>query len=98
MIGATPDVLAALPGMTPELLGTFLRQRALTPQNGQILLSLLGPAQSHASADATKTMRVAVRISFDNGRQTSAEVVIFVGDGSDPEPYRVLSWQDGMDE
>jgi len=31
-------------------------------------------------------------------RQTSAEVVIFVGDGSDPEPYRVLSWQDSMDE
>jgi general secretion pathway protein K len=98
VIGATPDVLAALPGMTPELLGTFLRQRTLTPQNGQILLSLLGPAQAQASADATKTIRVTTRISFDNGRQTSAEVVIFVGDGTDPEPYRVLSWQDALDE
>jgi hypothetical protein len=24
--------------------------------------------------------------------------VIFVGEGNDPEPYRVLSWHDGMDE
>ena len=51
-----------------------------------------------SSIQGMEKARVAVRISFDNGRQTSAEVVIFVGDGSDPEPYRVLSWQDGMDE
>ena len=97
VLDAGPEVLAALPGMTPDRLNAVLRQRAATPQNGQILLSLLGPAGAQASMEATKTLRVTARISFDNGRQTSAEVVIFVGDG-DSEPYRVLSWHDALDE
>jgi general secretion pathway protein K len=97
VLDAAPEIIAALPGMTPDRLHAFLRQRTATPHNGQILLSLLGPAQAHASLEATKTVRVTVQISFDNGRQTSADVAIFVGD-TDAEPYRVLSWRDSLDE
>jgi len=96
VLDAPPDVIAALPGMTPDRLHAFLAQRQATPQNGQILLALLGESASHASADPTKAVRVTVRVSFDNGRQISSEVVIFVTD-NDTEPYRVLSWRDGMD-
>lgn len=96
VLDAPPDVVAALPGMTPDRLHAFLAQRQATPQNGQILLSLLGPSASHATVEPTKTLRVTVRVSFDNGRQISSEVVIFVSE-NDTEPYRVLSWRDGMD-
>jgi general secretion pathway protein K len=95
-LDAPPDVIAALPGMTPDRLHAFLAQRSATPQNGQILLSLLGQSSSHATVEPTKTMRVTVRVSFDNGRQLSSEVVIFVSE-NDTEPYRVLSWRDGLD-
>jgi general secretion pathway protein K len=93
---APPDVIAALPGMTPDRLHAFLAQRQETPQNGQILLALLGQSASHATVEPSKTLRVTVRVSLDNGRQTSSEVVIFMSE-SDSEPYRVLSWRDGLD-
>ena len=97
VLDAPAEVLAALPGMTPDRLHAILRQRTATPQNGQILLSLLGPAETHASMEATKTVRVAAQIRLDNGRQLGSEVVIFVPD-ADSEPYRVLSWRDGLEE
>jgi general secretion pathway protein K len=96
VLDAPPDVVAALPGMTPDRVHAFLAQRQVTPQNGQILLSLLGQSASHATVEPTKTLRVTVRVSFDNGRQISSEVVIFVSE-NDTEPYRVLSWRDGLD-
>jgi general secretion pathway protein K len=97
VLDAPPQVIAALPGMTPDALQAFLAQRAAAPQNGQILLSLLGGAAAHASLEITKTVRVTVRVSLDNGRRTSSEVVIFIGD-NDNEPYRVVSWHDALDE
>jgi general secretion pathway protein K len=97
ILDAPAEVLAALPGMTPDRLHAILRQRTATPQNGQILLSLLGPAQAHATAEPTKTVRVGVQVRLDNGRQLGSEVVIFVPD-ADSEPYHVLSWRDGLDE
>jgi general secretion pathway protein K len=97
ILDAPAEVLAALPGMTPDRLHAVLRQRTATPQNGQILLSLLGPAETHASMEATKTIRVGVHVRLDNGRQLGSEVIIFVAD-ADSEPYHVLSWRDGLDE
>jgi len=96
VIDGAPEVIAALPGMTPDLLHTVLVQRAATPQNGEILMSLLGPAQTHATIQPSRAMRVSVLVAFDNGRRTSSEVVIYIGD-NDAEPYRVLSWRDDLD-
>jgi general secretion pathway protein K len=97
-LDAPPEVLAALPGMTPETLRTFLVQRAATPpQNGQSLLPLLGAAETHASVEPSKSLRVTVQVALDNGRQLNADAVIYVPD-SDNQPYYVLSWRDGLDE
>jgi general secretion pathway protein K len=97
VLDAPPGVIAALPGMTPDALHAFLAQRAMAPQNGQILLSLLGGAGTHASIEPTKTTRATIRVNLDNGRQITSETVVFIGD-NDNEPYRVLSWRDGLDE
>jgi len=58
-------------------------------------LSLLGPAQTQATVDTSKAMRVTVRMRFDSGRSIASEAVIFI-DGRD-EPYQVLSWQNEAD-
>src|SRR5262247_3488202 len=100
VLDAPAEVLAALPGMTPDRLQAVLQQRTAmpqTPQNGQVLLSLLGEAQSQATIESTKTIRVAAQVRLDSGRQLGAEVVIYVPD-ADSEPYNVLSWRDGLDE
>jgi general secretion pathway protein K len=96
VLAAPAEVLAALPGMTPDRLHSVLVQRTAAPQDGEALLQLLGPAQQHATVEAGRTTRVSVRVDFDNGRQLTSEVVILIGD-NDAEPYRVLAWRDDLD-
>jgi general secretion pathway protein K len=92
---AAPEVVAALPGMTPDKLYGILGQRGPGAANAQIVQSLLGGAQG-AGKDGSKAMRVTVGIAFDNGRRVGAEAVILPLDDAD-EPYRVLSWHDDFD-
>jgi len=81
---AAPEIIAALPGMTPERLGDALSDRQ----------SLLGdPGLLEVTNDTSKAVRVNVRMVFDSGRAIAAESVILV-DG-DTEPYRILSWTIG---
>lgn len=94
---AAPEVIAALPGMTPDRLADFLAQRQTSPDDTQTLIRLLGPAQAYATAEAGKTSRVTVRIKFDNGREASSEAVILLFEQGS-EPYSVLSWQEPRDE
>jgi general secretion pathway protein K len=97
IMDAAPEVIAALPGMTPGQLHTILTQRQAAPQNRQALLDMLGAIQSQATIEGSKSMRVKVRVDFDNGRRMSSEVVIIIMDDA-PEPYSVLSWRDELDE
>jgi general secretion pathway protein K len=92
---AAPEVVAALPGMTPDRLYGILGQRGPGAANAQIVQSLLGGAQG-AGKEGGKAMRVTVGIAFDNGRRVGAEAVILPLDDAD-EPYRVLSWHDDFD-
>jgi general secretion pathway protein K len=92
---APPEVVAALPGMSPARLNAFLNKRETVPHDADGLALALGTDVQGATADAGKTMRVRVQIAFDNGRKTASEVVIVTG--SDGEPYRVLSWRDDVD-
>jgi general secretion pathway protein K len=94
---AAPQVLAALPGMAPDRLHAILVQRAATPQNGQLVSALLGTASSHATVEGSRATRVLVRIAFDDGRRSGSEAVILMSDQA-PDPYRVLSWRDLLDE
>jgi len=97
VVDAAPEVIAALPGMTPDRLYGILGQRGPGAANAQIVQGLLGGAQD-ASAGGSTATRVTVRIAFDNGRQVAAEAVILLLDDADAkEPFRVLSWRDDFD-
>jgi general secretion pathway protein K len=92
---APPEVIAALPGMSPARLNSFLDRREATPREPEALPLLLGPDQQGATAEGSDAVRVLVRVAFDNGRKTASEAVIMLG-GNDA-PYRVLSWRDDVD-
>jgi len=86
---AAPEVIAALPGMTPERLNAVLKDR-FSPS-----LAQLGAAQTEVTTEGSKAIRVTVRMIFGSGRKMTSEAVILIDSGS--EPYRVLSWQDDTD-
>lgn len=94
---AAPQVIAALPGMNPERLHAVLAQRQARPQNAQGLLAMLGPAQTLATIQGNKALRVTARMAFDSGQRMTTEVVIFVLD-SGTDPYRILTWRDDADD
>jgi general secretion pathway protein K len=93
---ADRTVLAALPGMTPEILSAVLKARTSDQVDQKALLSLLGPAKSRAMTGASKTVRSGIEVKFDNGRRVRAEVVFRLKEG-DGEPYDILSWRDDLD-
>lgn len=86
---AAPEIIAALPGMTPERLNAVLNDRQLLTEKSS--LTQLGLAPAEATVEGSKAMRITVRMAFDSGRKIVSEAVILI-DGRD-EPYRVLSWQ-----
>lgn len=94
IVEAAPEVIAALPGMTPERLNAMLVRRA-SLQPGDTLVAPPGMGQNVAAAGGSKATRVTVDVALDNGRRIVSEAVILI-DGRD-EPYRVLSWQDDVD-
>ncbi len=93
-LAAPPEVIAALPGMTPAALNDFLKQRPTLPRDQSAIAAALGPAQASAATPKSKSFRVLTTLSFDNGRRTSSEVVIALGEDKEKDPYQVLSWQD----
>jgi general secretion pathway protein K len=95
ILAAAPEVVAAVPGMTPERLYTLLSQVGRGPQNAQFLQRLVGD-QSGITIEAGKTTRVAVRMDLDRGRRVRGEAVILLGSEAG-EPFRVLSWRDDFD-
>jgi general secretion pathway protein K len=94
ILDAAPQVVAALPGMTPENLQSVLSQRAdpgLDPR------SLLGTAGGEAVTLAgSKAYRMTIAVESGSGRRGAAEVVILLLEDGD-EPYRVLSWRNASD-
>ena len=81
--------------MTPDLLHAVLSQRQAPQPDLRAITALLGPAQSYATAESSKSMRVNVRIRFDNGRQMSSEVVILLLDGRRTLPNYVVAGRRG---
>jgi general secretion pathway protein K len=92
VVDAAPEVIAALPGMTPALLNAFLDKRESGPVDEQSLPRLLGPSQEGATLEPSAAYRVLVRIAFDNGRQVESEAVILTATAE--APYHVLYWRD----
>ena len=92
---APPEVIAALPGMTPSALNDFLKQRPSLPRDQSAIAAALGPAKASATIPKSKSFRVLTTLKFDNGRRTTSEAVIALGE--DKDPYHVLSWQDDVE-
>jgi general secretion pathway protein K len=107
---APPEVIAALPGMTPEVLNNFLKQRLSLPHDQKAIAAALGATKIPATLPETKAFRVLTALRFDNGRRNSFEAVILLGSAKDSDkanasasdkskdedkgPYSILSWQD----
>jgi general secretion pathway protein K len=91
---AQPEVIAALPGMTPLILKQFLGDRSMLGNDSAAMAAALGPAGASATAQKSRAYRIQVRLSFPNGRQTMSEIVIRLRNEEDP--YRVLSWQNDV--
>jgi general secretion pathway protein K len=93
IVDAAPQVVAALPGMTPENLQAVLVQRgdpALDPQ------SLLGLAGEGATLAGSKAYRITIAVEFGSRRHSGTEAVILLLDRGE-EPYHVLSWRNASD-
>jgi general secretion pathway protein K len=92
VLDAAPEVVAALPDLTPAQLDMFLKERPTLPHTIKAIADALGPAQAGATVAGSDTVRVRTSIAFDNGRHAATEAVILLGAGD--EPYRILSWRD----
>ena len=95
VLSAPPEVIAALPEMTPSALNDFLKQRPTLSRDQAAIAAALGPAHASATFPDSKSFRILTTLSFDNGRRIASEVVIALGD--DKDPYHVLSWQDDVE-
>jgi general secretion pathway protein K len=93
IIDAPPEVIAALPDMTPSRLNGVLDRRETAPPGQASAEDILGSAQSAASTQASNAFRIDIAARFDNGRRTAAEVVIFLMEGGE-QPYSVLAWDE----
>jgi general secretion pathway protein K len=93
VLDAAPEVLAAIPGITPNLLSALAQARTTGADPARMLSAL--PLQEVVTIDGGDAYRVQVRIHYDNGRQDGAEAVIRTG--LSDKAYRVLSWHDGLD-
>jgi general secretion pathway protein K len=97
VIDAAPQVIAALPGMTPEIVHGIVAARDAGVLDRKSLPNMLGGVgQGAAAAETGRSFRVGVRVAFDNGRHSAAEAVIVLPDDG-PVPYRVLSWRNAFD-
>jgi general secretion pathway protein K len=94
---APPEIIASLPGMTPQSTSEVLAQRTLDPTNNLALFEKLGPARARVSTEIRKAIRIFTQVRLKNNRRVSAETVIFLRENSDEEPYKVLYWQDDFD-
>jgi general secretion pathway protein K len=95
ILDAAPQVLAALPGMTPENLQEVLARRTDPALDPRSLQGLTGNGEG-TTLSGSKAYRVNVAVAFGSGRRTAGEAVILLLDEGD-EPYRILSWHNASD-
>ena len=92
VLTAAPEVVAALPGMTPLALQEFLGSRGRLPRETTAIAQALGPASASAAVPKNKAWRARIGVRSSAGRLSASTVVI--APGGENVPYRVLSRQD----
>jgi general secretion pathway protein K len=91
---AAPEVVAAYKKSTNANKDPFGGGMA-TPTGSLADADPSAPPKSDGPKAKSPCYRVQTTIAFANGRRSTSEVVIVLGDKS--EPYRVLSWQDDVE-
>lgn len=99
VLDAAPEVIAALPGMTPARLDAFLSARdSLPPDNPEFVLGALGGRQVGATVSGSEAYRVRMRIRLPDGRQSRPEGIIMVLGPGEKEVYRIFAWRNEIDQ
>jgi len=91
---AAPQVLAALPNITPESLQSVLSQRGDPAIDPRLLVRMAGG--EGVTLSGSRAYRISVDAELPDGRRSAAEVVVLLLESGE-EPYRVLSWRNGSD-
>lgn len=94
-LDAQPEVVAALPGMTPAGLDIFMKLRGAVARDEGALQAALGIGKADATVQSGEVVRLTVRVEFDNGRSRTYQVVVLLENAE--EPYRILYWRDITD-
>ncbi len=94
VLDAAPQVLAALPGMTPENLQAVLAQRGDPNAEPGSVLSMTGG--EGGTLAGSKAYRLTVGVEFGGKSRNAADIVILLLDSGET-PYRVLSWRNVSD-
>jgi general secretion pathway protein K len=94
IVDAAPEVIAAMPGMTPDKMQAVLAARDTPGLDAKTVAAMAGI--SNAAAEPSKTYRLNVNVASGTGKRSAAEIVILLLDDGD-EPYRILSWRDEID-
>ena len=98
VLDAAPEVVAALPGMSPLRLTSFLDQReSLSPDDPVAVLGALGGNQPGATVTGSSAYRVRMRITLPDGRQSRPEGVVALLGAGDSAAYRIFTWRDDID-
>ncbi|MFH0302465.1 type II secretion system minor pseudopilin GspK [Bradyrhizobium sp. 31Argb] len=90
---AAPEVIEAMPDKSANKQDPF-RGNSASQNAARPASQPSDSAKNDASTATSPCYRVETTIRFRNGRRTTSEVVIAMGDKV--EPYRVLSWQDDV--
>lgn len=90
-ITASPDVLAALPGLSETQLSAFLAARGKSASAGEWLQQLLSAAKDYVSWQGRPIALAELMARLPDGYTTGVKAVI-VAVPNDRQPYRVLSW------
>jgi general secretion pathway protein K len=94
VLDAAPQVLAALPNITPESLQSVLSQRSDPALDPRSLIAVAGG--EGATLSGSRAYRISVETELADGRRGAAEVVVLLLESGE-EPYRVLSWRNASD-
>ena len=94
LLDAAPQVLAALPNITPESLQSVLSQRGDPSLDPRSLIAVAGG--EGATLSGSRAYRISVETELADGRRGAAEVVVLLLESGE-EPYRVLSWRNASD-
>jgi general secretion pathway protein K len=94
VLDAAPQVLAALPGMSPDNLQAVLAMRSDPAADPRAVRAAAGG--EGATLAGSKAYRITVEATTANGNRSAAEAVVLLLE-DDAQPYRVLSWRNAAE-